>query len=204
MRQSVTLKLILIALALACCVAFFGCGPGQQAASTDEQKANSQYMLQVNEIMGELDSSLALFNDAVSRGDVVNMRTQADNAYKSLDKLQKTEAPEALSEIKKNYVDGTSKLREALDAYIALYTELANSGSDVDKSAYDEEIARIQKLYDEGIAAMQKGDELANPGSGESASSAAAAPSTSASAESSASSYSSSINPPSSPTATQA
>ena len=199
MRQHVTPKLILLALALACCVAFVGCGSGGQATSTAEQKANSQYMLQVNEIMAELKGSLSLFNDAVSRGDVVNMRTQADNAYKSLDKLQKAEAPEALSEIKKNYVDGTTKLREALDAYIALYTKLANSGSDVEKSSYNDEIARIQKLYDEGIAALQKGDELAaNPG-GESASSAA--PSPSSEAASSEPSFSSSITPPSSPAA---
>ena len=199
MRQRITPKLILLVLVLACCMAFVGCGSGSQATSTDEQKANSKYMLQVNEIMTEFKGSLSLFNDAVSRGDVVNMRTQADNAFKSLDKLQKTEAPEALKEIKANYVDGTSKLREGLDAYIALYTTMANSDSDVDKSSYNDEIARIQKLYDEGIAALQKGDELAaNPG-GQSASSAA--PSPSSEAASSEQAFSSSITPPSGPAA---
>ena len=203
MTRRVASKLILLIAAIACCVSLVGCGSGQMPSSTEEQKANSEYMLQVNEIMNELNSSMALFNEAVSRGDVVNMRTQADNAYKSLDKLQKTEAPQALSEIKKNYVDGTSKLREALDGYIALYTELANSDGDVDKSAYDEEIARIQKLYDEGFAALQKGDELANPSSGSASSEAASTASSSAeaSASSAEQSSSTSVTPPSGPNA---
>lgn len=156
-------KLVRVAVAgaLAASVALVGCaGPGANSL-TDEQKANRAYMSQVNEAMTQLDTELDSFIEAVSRGDVVNMRTQADNAYKELDKLSKLEAPEALKDIKKDYVDGTAKLREALDEYIALYTEAANGGSSFDWSAYDERVKSIQSLYDEGVALLEAGDKAA-------------------------------------------
>ena len=109
--------------------------------------------------MEELDSSLDGFVDAVSRGDVVNMRSQADNAYKTLDKLESIEVPDAMADIQESYVEGTSKLREALDGYIELYTDASNPG--FDWSGYDKRIAEIQKLYDDGVAALEAGDEAA-------------------------------------------
>ena len=186
MKHGTALKSALIACIVACFVAFVGCSAGQSATATDEQKANSAYMLQVNETMVELDDSLSLFVDAVSRGDVVNMRTQAENAYKSLDKLAGIEAPEALSDIKKNYVEGTEKLREALDGYIDLYTEAANSRDEVEADSFNEKIAQIQKLYDEGIAALKAGDEAA-ANLGVSSQSAASSDASAASGESAAS-----------------
>ena len=110
-------------------------------------------------IMAQLDDELDLFVDAVSRGDIVNMRTQADNAYLVLGKLSALEAPEALADVHQKYVDGTDKLREALDSYIELYSDV-NSKS-FDQSTYKTRIEDVQSLYDEGVAALEQGDEIA-------------------------------------------
>ena len=152
----------LIAFVLACCVAFAGCASQSGSALNDEQKANRAYMSQVNETMVELDAGLDSFVDAVSRGDIVNMRTQADDAYKMLDKLEGIEAPEALADVHKSYVDGTAKLRQALDGYIALYTEAAQSNSNFDWDTYADRIKEVQTLYDEGVAALEEGDKKAS------------------------------------------
>ena len=144
---------LVIALALA------GCAP-QSNPESDAQKANRAYMSQVNETMNDLSTALGAFVDAVSRDDLVNMRSQADNAYKLLDKLTAIEAPEALSDIKQNYVDGTDKLKQALDSYITLYSETKSSES-VDRAAFAKSVADIQKVYDEGIALLEKGDKAA-------------------------------------------
>lgn len=117
-------------------------------------------MSQVNQTMVKLDGELDKFVDAVSRDDVVNMRTQADNAYRVLDELADIEAPEALADVKQGYVDGSNKLREALDGYVDLYTEA--SSEDFDWSKYDERIEKVQGLYDEGVSLMQQADEAAS------------------------------------------
>ena len=156
-------KMVRVALvgALAASIVLMGCASGGMGAATEEQQANRAYMSQVNEAMTKLDDNLDSFIDAVSRGDVVNMRTQADNAYKELDKLSEIEAPEALADIKKDYVDGSAKLREALDEYIKLYSKAASEGSDFDWSDYDDRIKSIQTLYDEGVALLEAGDKAA-------------------------------------------
>ena len=153
---------VVLACALAGSLALSACAPGGTATLTDEQKANRAYMSQVNEIMVELDGNLDSFIDAVSRGDIVNMKTQADNAYKALDKLSELEAPEALSGVQKSYTEGTQKLEEALDAYIKLYTEAEKAGKDFDWSSYDERIKEIQGLCDSGVKALEEGDKAAS------------------------------------------
>ena len=156
---------VIAKIAAAACAAVFaaclmtGCFGGPAATMSEEQQANRAYMSQVNQTMEELDSSLDGFVDAVSRGDVVNMRSQADNAYKTLDKRESSEGPDAMADIQESYVEGTSKLREALDGYIELYTDASNPG--FDWSGYDKRIAEIQKLYDDGVAALEAGDEAA-------------------------------------------
>ena len=116
------------------------------------------------------------------------MRTQADNAYKILDKLSSIEAPEDLKDVRDSYVSGTEKLKEALDGYISLYADLSKNESSFDKSAYDTRIAEIQALYDEGVAALQKGDETVAGASQASAASSSAASSSESAQSSSASS----------------
>lgn len=146
------------AAALLCCM-LFGCANSTTSVTTESQQANRAYMSQVNEIMESLDDGLDLFVDAVSRGDIVNMRTQADNAYRALDKLGSLEAPDELADVQEKYLSGTEKLREALDAYISLYTDA--SSDSFDWSTYDNRIKEIQDLYDEGLQDLEDGDKAA-------------------------------------------
>ena len=153
------LKLGAMICVVALCLGVFA-GCANPASNGDSaQQANRTYMSKVNGIMEQLGDDLKSFSDAVSRGDVVNMRTQANNAYRSLDELSKLEAPEELADVKQSYVDGANKLRSALDEYIELFTEV-DAGS-FDQSTYSSRLASVQKLYDEGVELLKKGDETA-------------------------------------------
>ena len=60
-----------------------GCMPQQQtSAASQAQSDNRAYMTQVNQTWKRCKPALSGFSDAVSRGDVITMRTQADNAFK--------------------------------------------------------------------------------------------------------------------------
>lgn len=139
-----------------------GCAQ-QDSAATQQQNENREYMTKVNQVMDDLQGKLTSFTDAVSRGDVVGMRTQADNAFKSVDDLNKLEAPEDLKDIQQDYVEGTGKLKDALNSYIDLYTEIDSATEDqpFDWTTYDQRIGDIQKQYDEGIAKLKDGDTKA-------------------------------------------
>lgn len=157
--KQVVIKLGTLVCALALCVgAVAGCTSNNSTLDSAQQD-NRSYMSQVNGLMDELGVDLDSFVDAVSRNDLVNMRTQADNAYKVLDDLSALEAPDDLSDVKQGYVDGTAKLREALDGYIGLFTEVS-SGS-FDQSMYGDRLAQVQALYDEGVDLLKKADETA-------------------------------------------
>ncbi len=147
------------ALAIA---ALLGC-VAQNTGVSEAVQANRTYMTQVNRTMEDLGTDLESFSEAVSRGDVVSMRTQADNAFAELDKLQALEVPEDMRDIQSNYAEGAQKLEEALNSYVALYTEIeaATEAAPFDWSTYDQRIADIQQLYDQGVAALKAGDEAA-------------------------------------------
>lgn len=134
-----------------------------QTAGSEQQDVNRQYLSQVNQVMDDLETSLASFTDAVSRNDVVGMQTQAENALSKLDSLGSIEAPEELSEVQQSYQDGTAQLREALSSYVALYTEIssATDAQPFDWSTYDARLAEIQEKYDAGIDALEAGDKAA-------------------------------------------
>lgn len=134
------------------------CTPPSSAVDSAQQE-NRSYMSQVNGVMGGLGESLESFVDAVSRGDLVNMRTQAANAYKALDDLSGIAAPESLADVQKKYVDASAKMRTALDVYIELYTEVS-TGS-LEQSSYADRIAHVQSLYDEGVELFKQADEAA-------------------------------------------
>lgn len=146
----------LLALALS------GCAQ-QTTAQNEQQNENRQYMTQVNQEMEELNTRLTSFTDAVSRGDVVTMRTQADDAFKVIDELSAADAPDALSDVKTGYVDGCNKLKDALNAYIALYTEIesATDAQPFDYSTYDARLAEIQSAYNDGIDQLKAADDAA-------------------------------------------
>lgn len=138
-----------------------GCTATPQNSLTDEQKANREYMSAVNQKMTTLGSTLDSFNDAVSREDVVTMKTQAANASKVLDELANVETPEAFTDVRTNYVDGAKNLEAALNEYIELYSEIqsATEANPFDWSSYDQRVQTIQSHYDEGVAALKAGDE---------------------------------------------
>ena len=117
-------------------------------------------MTQGTQKMDDLDSRLSDFVDAVSRGDVVTMRTQADNAFKVLDDLSSLEAPEPLKDVAADYVDGANSLKDALNSYIQLYTEIDGETAS-DWSTYDSRLQAIQDAYNAGIDKLKAADEAA-------------------------------------------
>lgn len=164
-------------LAVACGVALLGalltgCF-AQTTGVTDAQKANRQYMTKVNQAMEDLNTRLQSFDDAVARGDAVTMRTQADNAYQAIDTLSAIDTPDAMKDLQKNYVDGCTALKEALSAYVDLYTEIDSATEEhpFDYGTYDERLKAIQDKYNEGIQKLKDADAEAvklNDGDGSS------------------------------------
>lgn len=163
MKRNTLVRIVGVACAAVMMVAVLAGCAQQDNAAAQQQTDNRKYMTQVNQTMEDLKSRLDSFTDAVSRGDVVGMRTQADNAYKALDELGKLEPPEDLKDIQQEYVDGTNKLKDALNAYVELYTEIdsATDAHPFDWSTYDQRIAASKATYDEGIGKLQSGDNKA-------------------------------------------
>ena len=165
MGKSTTMRLTGLACgALMATALLGGCVAQNGTQATEQQTANRQYMTQVNQAMDDLSGRLDGFADAVARGDVVTMRTQADNAYRALDALSALEAPEDLKKVQAAYVEGCNELEEALDAYIALYTEIENATEDspFDYATYDERLKEIQDQYDKGLEKLRAGDKEAS------------------------------------------
>lgn len=154
--------------ALACAgvlgaAALGGCTQQQSSQVAQEVSDNRAYMAQVNQTMDDLQTRMDSFTEAVSRKDVVSMRTQADNAFKVLDSLRTQDAPEALKSIKADYVEGCDSLQDALNAYITLYTEIdaATEAQPFDWTTYDQRLSAIKATYDQGIAKLEEGDKTA-------------------------------------------
>ena len=120
-------------------------------------------MSSVSTSIDELSERLGGFEDAVSRGDTVAMRTQADNAFKALDALSAIEAPEPLKDVQAGYVDGCNTLRDALNDYIALYTEIDSATEDhpFDYATYNDRLKGIQDKYNDGISKLEAADQKA-------------------------------------------
>lgn len=163
MKHTRFVKAVVAVCAGVLMVAALGGCAQQDTATTQQQSENRQYMTQVNQSMDDLKTRLESFTDAVSRGDVVGMRTQADNAFKAIDDLNNIDVPDALKDIQAEYVDGSNDLKDALNSYIELYTEIDSATEDqpFDYSTYDQRIQDIKKQYDEGIGKLQSGDNKA-------------------------------------------
>lgn len=164
-HDSVRKRLNLILACICACVfalALSACATTQTSntSANTEQSANRTYMASVNQIMTNVDSDLEDFVDAVSRNDLVNMRTQADKAFTELDQLNSLDVPDEMSDIQAKYVEGATKLKNALNDYINLYTDVQNGT--VDDATYNTRIQSIQAEYDAGIAALQEGDQIAS------------------------------------------
>lgn len=131
--------------------------------ATDQQQANRTYMTKVNQTMEDLNGRLGDFDDAVARGDVVTMRTQADNAFTAIDALSAIDTPDAMKSLQSGYVDGCNALKDALNAYIDLYTEIESATEEhpFDYGSYDERIKAVQDKYNDGINKLKAADEEA-------------------------------------------
>lgn len=160
-------KFAALLLAVVCAVAFAGCAPAQpvpQPENTSENApSNNQYMADLNSSVEELGERLQSFNDAVSRSDAVGMRIQADNASAILDQMAALEAPEELTDLRSEYVKGCDSLKNALNAYVTLYTEIATASeaAPFDYSTYSDRLQEIQTQYDEGIQTLEDADKKA-------------------------------------------
>ena len=140
---------------MALCATLAGCSTFSTTTTNTNtpQAANRAYMSQVNSIMSELGDDLDGFTDAVSREDMVSIKTQCDKALKQLDELDKLEATDDLKDVKEKYDAAVDSLKAALSQYVDLYT----SGSEVTQEA----LTDIQAQYDAGVTALSEADKLA-------------------------------------------
>lgn len=138
------------------------CTPTTSAA--DKQAAeNRSYMAQINQKMDDLNTRLASFNEAVTRNDLVSMRTQADNAFRVIDDLSKMTPPDNLKDIQNEYVSGCNDLKDSLNGFIALYSDVQNASTaqPFDYTTYNTRLDQVKQKYDSGIAHLKAGDEKA-------------------------------------------
>lgn len=98
------------------------------------------------------------------------MRTQADNAFSTLDKLAAIEAPEDIKDLRDQYIKGCDQLKDALNAYIDLYSEMTAAKEEAESSRYNDpfnasdysgRIEQIQEQYNEGIQTLEDADNSA-------------------------------------------
>ena len=114
----------------------------------------------------EVNPSLELTVDVYKRQaqeSVVNMRNKANSAFEAIDALAAIDTPDAMKDLQTNYVDGCNKLKDALNSYIDLYTEISSATEEApfDFSAYDGRVKEIQDAYNEGIDKLKAADEEA-------------------------------------------
>lgn len=186
MRKMIT-AVLAAALSVLCLMAIAGCDAQEQKADAAAQ--NRAYMSQANSAMMQLDADLEPFTAAVAAEDVVTMEQAASKVYRDIDTFKAITAPDAMKDIHAEYSAGCEDLKQALQAYIALYSDASNA----DAKELNEGLASVQALYDSGIAHLKAGDTKATQLTGalpEGSSSASSAAPESASAPASSSSSS--------------
>lgn len=185
------MKAMAIALISALCLAAaIGCAPAEQ--TEDNAALNRAYISTANTAMMQINADLEPFTAAVAAEDVVTMEQAAANVYRDFDQFKATIPPKDMENIHKEYSAGCDDLKQALQSYISVYKDAANSDVDEINKALDE----VQKQYDSGIAHLQAADKMVTslPGATPSTStsseagSASSASSTESSSESSSSS----------------
>ena len=154
MRKRTIARVLAVALGAALALgALAGC----------QSQANRTYMTKVNQAVEELNTRLGEFDEAVAQESVVNMRNKANSAFEAIDALAAIDTPDAMKDLQTNYVDGCNKLKDALNSYIDLYTEISSATEEApfDFSAYDGRVKEIQDAYNEGIDKLKAADEEA-------------------------------------------
>lgn len=170
-RRIVLAAIVVCTLSLSFVLA--GCTTTQAANNAegeDKSMTSSEYMAEVNQTVEELSERLQSFNEAVSRQDPITMRTQADNAFAVLDKLAAIEAPDDVKDLRDQYVKGCDQLKDALNSYIDLYSEMSAAKAKAESSRYNDpfdaseyadRIEEIQNQYNEGIQTLEDADNNA-------------------------------------------
>ncbi len=119
-------------------------------------------MSNVNQILADLEEPLSSFNTAASADDLAGMKTAAASASKIIAGINSLEPTDDLTDVHEAYTEGCALLDEALQAYVALYTEIESTESDAsDVSDYENRLTEIQALYNEGVEKLAEGDSLA-------------------------------------------
>lgn len=163
MKKHTIARLLAVALGAALAAgALAGC-ESPATGATDQQQANRTYMTQVNQAVDELNSRLGEFDEAVAQESIVNMRNKANSAFEAIDALAAIDTPEAMKGLQTNYVDGCTKLKDALNGYVDLYTEISSATEEApfDYGTYDDRIKEIQDAYNEGVDKLKAADEEA-------------------------------------------
>lgn len=149
--------------AAACCMVFAallgGCVAQStgQSSSDDQASQNRQYMAQLNQQMGNLQTVMNDFQTAVSQKNVVSMKAQATAADKIIDGVKNTDATDRLSDVKNGYVDGLCTLQDAMNSYVDLYSDAQNGT--VDSASYATRLQGIQNAYDQGVSKLKAADD---------------------------------------------
>lgn len=163
MKTKVRNVLVLVIAACIGMTLFIGCAaPANEAV--DEAAQNREYMAQVNSLMEDLNEGLTDFSESVSADDLVSMKTNAEKAYKAIDELEKIEAPESLTEVQKEYLDGCKALKKALDGYLDIYTDIdtATEEQPYNFEKYSDQLSKVKDSYEKGIEHLEEGDKLAS------------------------------------------
>lgn len=143
-----------MAAAALCLALVAGCAPAEQ--QEDAAALNRAYMSQANTASMQLNADLAPFTAAVAADDVVTMEQAAANVYRDIDAIEDIKAPDAMKDIHKEYSAGCEDLKGALQDYIEVYKDAADS----DVSELNEALAAVQERYDSGIAHLQAADKM--------------------------------------------
>lgn len=145
-----------------CIVIFAGCtAPAAQSndVQNDPVAQNRQYMAALNQMSEDLSSKMTGFTDAVSRNDTVGMRTQADDAFKVIERMKEQEAPEDLAEVKDGYMEACEGFENALNSFISLYEDMSSSDSSFNDQVYSERLKTIQDEYSQAADLLSQTDE---------------------------------------------
>lgn len=157
----------ILALCVTLATVFTGCLSTAESID-DPQKANRNYMAQLNSALADFGDDLEAFSVAVSDDDVVGMKSQADKAFKVIEEIEKIEAPEDLADLHDGYKKALGKLKEALNEFIDLYVEVKAyaendlaEGESLETPDFEEKLKSIQKKYSEGIKLLEDADNKA-------------------------------------------
>lgn len=136
------------------------------SGNTEKQQEGEQarsFMMKINQLTSQLKDKMALFTEAVTRNDLVSMKTHIQAIDETITQINNLEAPQELADVKSKYSEGCSQLKTALSDFVNLYSDIdtATAKSPFDFGSYASRLAQVQDLYDKAVSALQAADEAA-------------------------------------------